>query len=354
MELRDTIVDWLTRKDTSFLLGAGCSRCAGKPLIYDLTERVIQTLDQPAQHLFHSLTNPAGRTAHIEDFINFLQRVELLANSSTSVTINNLDPANVRATIEAVKLAIVSLLGSTWEHSEHHGRFLARIALSDRVRNIFILNYDTLIEASLEELQIPYVDGFRGANRAYFDASTLDQVNASEGVFRVFKLHGSTNWIRDVYGTVRRVVEAPSSSSDTRVMIYPSEQKYLQTQFGAYEVLLNRFRQVLRSPSRNNTLVCLGYSFNDDHINEAIIDAACDKTVNLTVIAFLGADDGNLKEQQSRLEAFTARCRANVNFYVGNRFFVGDALSLQESEELLTMDLWRFEHMVEYIAGVKS
>ena len=45
IEVREQISEWLTGNDTCFLLGAGCSMCAGKPLIGKLTENVLNGAD---------------------------------------------------------------------------------------------------------------------------------------------------------------------------------------------------------------------------------------------------------------------------------------------------------------------
>ena len=39
-DIREQITEWFTGNDTCFLVGAGCSACAGKPLIGKLTENV--------------------------------------------------------------------------------------------------------------------------------------------------------------------------------------------------------------------------------------------------------------------------------------------------------------------------
>lgn len=44
-DLREQIAEWLTGADTCFLLGAGCSVCAGKPMIGELTENVLSGAD---------------------------------------------------------------------------------------------------------------------------------------------------------------------------------------------------------------------------------------------------------------------------------------------------------------------
>ena len=351
MPVRDTVLDWIVRKDTSYLIGAGCSACAEKPLIYRLTKLAVASLEERSQRLFGQLLPQNGRDPHIEDFMNLLQRLLLLTQSSTILPLPDIDAAGLTRIIAEVKQAIVDTIGTDWIGCNHHQRFLSRIVSPSRPRDLFVLNYDTVIEASLEAARLPYVDGFRGANRAYFDPSVFDQATSISGMFRLHKLHGSINWVRQDDGIVLRVADANAQEEGQRLVVYPSEQKYVQTQYGVYETMMQRFRACMRSPSRNNTLVCLGYSFNDEHINEAIVDAATDNATNLTVVAFLGPEDANLPAQQARLESLASRCRANMNFYVGNRFFVGDALSAEESEELLALGLWEFETLVSTISG---
>lgn len=95
----------------------------------------------------------------------------------------------------------------------------------------------------------------------------------------------------------------------------------------------------------------LGYSFNDEHVNEAIIDAINVTGSNLTVIAFVGPDP-KAAEQQAQLTKIETRCDNRFNAFVGNSFHVGNALDSTETKTLLDAELWKFESLVDYIAGV--
>jgi len=75
------IVEWLTDSNTCFLIGAGCSVCAGKPLIEDLTSRVLAKLDAPATTLFEKLEGSHGRKATVEDLLNQLFQITRLLSS---------------------------------------------------------------------------------------------------------------------------------------------------------------------------------------------------------------------------------------------------------------------------------
>lgn len=352
---RERVLQWLTGSDTAFLIGAGCSRCAGKPLIGELTTKVLANVDASIRSQFDDLKGTATRTPTIEDLINYLVRYQSILGTLKDAGKHPLKPEWIDASLQAIKKEIVTQIADAWIHSPVHSRFLQRVAnkWSRTGRDIFTLNYDTLIEATLDELRYEYVDGFRGSRRAWFDPTVFDEQSACTPSFRLHKLHGSVNWLRESTGHVRRGVVSTGEDITDTVVVYPSEQKYLQTQFGVYETLMGRFRSRLRAPNVNNCLVTLGYSFNDEHINEAIIDAVKATASNLTVIAFVGPDP-RATEQREHIAALEARCDNRFNAYVGEAFHVGSALDESESKELLAAELWKFENLVDYVAGVAA
>lgn len=354
-EVRERVLEWLTGTETCFLIGAGCSVCAGKPLIGKLTENVIAKVDASIATEFAGLKGAGTRASTVEDLINYLVRYQSILLTVQDATTHHLQPTWIDTSLEAIKKEIVAEIADTWVASAVHGRFLQRIGgtWSHTARDIFTLNYDTVIEATLDHLRCRYVDGFRGSRRGWFDASVFDEGPAGVSYFRVYKLHGSINWLREETGHVRRAVVSSAADVTDPVVVYPSEQKYLQTQFGVYETLIGRFRSRLRSASVNNCLVTLGYSFNDEHINEAIVDAVVALGSNLTVIAFIGSD-ANASGQKLRLEALAARCDKRFNAFVGNDFYVGDALDNTAATALLNEGLWKFEALVDYVAGPAS
>lgn len=353
-EVREQITEWLTGNDTCFLLGAGCSMCAEKPLIGKLTENIMQDAAAKLKEHFASLKASGDRPATIEDLINYLVRYRDILDTITSVDGHSLSIGDIDGWLTDIKKKIVEEVADDWEAGPHHERFLQRLRGPHNrgPRDIFSLNYDTLLEASLDSLRLPYADGFRGTNRGWFDASTLDEPGTGIA-YRIFKLHGSTNWTRDANGHVRRGRNANEDAADEPIVVYPSEQKYLQTQYGVYETLIGRFRNRLRIASVNNCLIVLGYSFNDDHINEAIFDAINANGSNLTVISFIGPEDDRDK-QDKRLTAFSERCDSRFNAFVGDDEtgkFIGHALDVGAAKDVLNLQLWKFENLVDFIAG---
>ena len=352
-EIKERVLQWLTGSDTCFLIGAGCSCCAGKPLIGDLTAKVLAKIDVTIKIEFDRLKGTGTRSPTIEDLINYLVRYQYILQTVLDADKHALKPAWIDDSLKAIKKEIVEQIADSWADSATHARFLQRVAntWSKSGRDIFTLNYDTLIEATLDKLRYQYVDGFRGSRLGWFDPTVFEETSICMPNFRIHKLHGSINWLREETGHVRRTVISSANDITETVVVYPSEQKYLQTQFGVYETLIGRFRTRLRAPNVNNCLVTLGYSFNDEHINEAIIDAINATGSNLTVIAFVGPDLKTV-EQKAQLGKIEARCDNRFNAFVGNAFHVGNALDGTEAKILLDAELWKFERLVDYISGV--
>ncbi len=347
----EKVGEWILDANTCFLIGGGCSACAGKPLIEELSQRVVEGLSGETRAIFSDLNGTFGRPPTVEDLVNYLLRYGQLLSSKKRPGDPIWSAEKIDEEISGIQRGIVHALGTDWKGSETHKRFFLRLAghKSRTTCDMFSLNYDTVVEASLEELTLRCIDGFRGADNAFFDATVYDERPTSGLSFRLYKLHGSINWVRDVQGAVRR---RPLTSSEERapVVIYPAEQKYVQTQYGVYETLLSLFRRRLREPRPNNKLVVVGYSFRDEHLNVAIEDAIGDEKGNLTVYAFLGPEPDPVA-QERRIRKLAADSHGRFNALIGQHAFIGLGLETGEWDAVKSLDLWKFENLVSLLVG---
>lgn len=345
-----TIMEWIMDANTCFLIGTGCSVCANKPLMTKLTGQVVKNLGNLSNDLFNQLEGSNGRDVTVEDLLNQFLQMKRLLYGRKDKEYGDWDIKKVEEAIRKTLQEIVKAIGTRWDYSETHGSFLQRLLQHKgrKICDIFSLNYDVVLEATLENLCIPYIDGFRGAENAYFDYSLFDTAPSGVSLFRLYKIHGSINWFKDKKGKIRRKSSYPDNLTDERQVIYPCEQKYFLTQYGIYEVLMDLFRKRLKDGRPNNKLVIIGYSFSDNHINEAIIDAICNIGNNLTVYAFVGEEkdaDGQIK----RLEDIANRCSYKFNIMVGSKKFIGNALQEYEWQHVQSANLWKFENLVKLI-----
>jgi hypothetical protein len=141
---------------------------------------------------------------------------------------------------------------------------------------IFTVNYDLLLETALENYKVRYFDGFIGSLKGRFDTELVENISSLDknylpSIFvRLWKLHGSVNWawIED-----HQIVRLGQPVADGQIAaIYPSDAKYDESRRIPFVVLQDRFR---RSLNMGETLMIVaGYSFNDQHLNEMIFEAA--------------------------------------------------------------------------------
>jgi hypothetical protein len=129
---------------------------------------------------------------------------------------------------------------------------------------VFTTNYDLLAEQALEEVGVPYFDGFVGAREPFFDVRAIEDDELPSRWARLWKLHGSINWCR----SGKTVVRQPSPVTSARRLIHPSHLKYEESRRMPYLALHDRLRAALRRPAV--VMVTCGYSFRDAHINELL------------------------------------------------------------------------------------
>lgn len=87
---------------------------------------------------------------------------------------------------------------------------------------------------------------------------------------RLWKLHGSINWIKRKDGSVFRCSHPASPKEGEQLLIYPSHLKYDQSRRMPYLAMIDRLRAFFQDT--HPVLVVCGYSFTDDHLNEVLLD----------------------------------------------------------------------------------
>ena len=95
-----------------------------------------------------------------------------------------------------------------------------------------------------------------------------DVGNYLEGVFLLYKLHGSINWARLEDGTI---LEKEDPEPEEACLIYPAAGKYQQSFLQPHLESISQYLGVLREP--NTCVLVIGFGFNDDHLSEPLLAA---------------------------------------------------------------------------------
>lgn len=198
-------------------------------------------------------------------------------------------------------------------HKKFLEKVLQRKQTSPRVK-IFTLNYDTLFENAAQSSNAIIIDGFsytmpRTFSGRYFDYDIVqregsklkEEDNFIQRVFHLHKLHGSINWETDI---ISGEVVINSETKDP-LMVYPRDAKYEDSYEQPFFEMMARFQRSLRQ-NNDTLLTCIGYSFNDKHINSAIEEALNQNPGFRLAVIDPGINSGNSKMLELKSHAMSS------------------------------------------------
>ena len=200
---------------------------------------------------------------------------------------------------------------------------------------IFTTNYDLLMEQSLEDLKIPYFDGFVGARKAFFDLRAVEDNLIPKHWTRLWKIHGSINWYQEGTEDQKKVYRSSEIKKDASHLIYPSHLKYEESRKMPYLALIDRLSRFIRQKS--SFMIMSGYSFNDDHLNSAIINAL--KSNPTAMVLVLMYDTYSFKNDKKEIverypKAYKlANGRNNLNIWTFDKAIIGTNVGEWQEEK---------------------
>lgn len=325
-EWRIRIKKYLELENVSVLVGAGGSYHLGAPIIRELSgcgglSTVLkgQSLDTLKETYFSPGADPS-----YEDLFNCLQAdIFLLRQKGNSAEkqeeaisgmqqwlYNNCD---VRKTVFPDSYKDDINLGNNryFYHEMLIKKLLQRPNHLRRV-NLFTLNYDMALDYALDNLGVHYINGFMGVHNRCFRPEVYDydvyypgqsvsgKVHRAEKVIRYYKLHGSLSWrfvepsIGNMYG-IQEVSLGQSFDSKDSLLVYPCVSKKKHALDLPYSEMFRQFSKAITQPQ--SVLICLGYSFNDEHVNDIIRQALSIPSFTLIVANYSPEQKGASSEQ---------------------------------------------------------
>lgn len=268
-----------------FLIGAGCPvsiKCGperSEPLIPDvkgLSSKVFAEISKSDEHKesFEVLRNIFKEDGENDPNIEtLLGKIRSLCDVAGKASVRGLSLSSLAALDKRICADITKAVDREYAESDNPYLSVARFVES-RARpatELFSTNYDLLLENALEAQRVPFFDGFVGSVRPFFDQRAIDDDVVSDRWCRVWKLHGSINWRLDT--KTKRVFRSIAPSDGVEQLIHPSHRKYDESRRMPYFVMIDRFRSFIRNQKLPVAMIVSGYSFGDQHINEALVES---------------------------------------------------------------------------------
>lgn len=305
LEIREQLASETRR--LLFFFGAGTSMSIGLPGIVKLTADVAAKLKASQKDHFTALMQELPANPNIETVLDRIRTYRELIGDNKNKSYDglngddakNLDLAICKNISEIVRSPTPHGLGpysvfTQWIRALHSRR--------DRPVEIFTTNYDLCIERAMEDLGVPFFDGFIGSVSAFFAPEAVEAEGTKQDDFvypprawtRLWKLHGSINWCLKPSTVIKsnwivRTASVECKAGD-ELAIFPSRDKYLQSRKLPFLALQDRLRQCLFDGEC--LLVIVGYSFSDQHLNQIIFQGLrSNPRLAITSLLFSDNDD---------------------------------------------------------------
>lgn len=230
--------------------------------------------------------------SHLEGYCRYNTSAENNSNTSSKKLIENINKSRNKI-YELIKDNLSYEFKN--EVFKHGALINIALNLSTKSNKVHFVttNYDTLIEAAAEKVNVTVFDGFTFSKEPIFDSDMFEwnlvrdvpYVNTSEleykkRVINLLKLHGSLSWEKED-GTVYK-----RENTTNPLIIYPSSSKYEQTYSEPYFDLFAKFQELLKR--KNTLLITSGFSFGDNHISRMIIKSIkTNRTLSMLVSDFI-------------------------------------------------------------------
>jgi hypothetical protein len=138
---------------------------------------------------------------------------------------------------------------------------------------VITTNYDRLVEYATDIIGATAISGFEGTliRKPEFPTAKAiqERIRVRERKVNIWKVHGSLDWFKTETGNI---VSYPLSdvipSRHTPLIIPPGKDKYSSTHSEPYRDVI---AQADNSFTRSGSYICVGYGFNDEHIQPKLI-----------------------------------------------------------------------------------
>ncbi|MEL0653507.1 SIR2 family protein [Pseudoalteromonas issachenkonii] len=369
----------------NWLFGAGISFGSKIPLMYPLTNRVEEIIQEYSgakeKDILASLKEDLTEDCHVEHYLSHLgdllaiaerskQKTAYLgANSCTSDELKQLYLEIIKAIGGIIRYGYVGANANCGVEEEvgkaenpiieitPHFEFIEALLISQSnlerrsKTTFFTTNYDTLLEDALALHKKVVCDGFSGGAVGFWNAEKeFSNTAIDSNTYHLYKLHGSIDWHRDNnLGLVRARYGTKYLSDPANIMIYPQATKYVETQKDPFASLFLGLRKTLMN-GQQNTLITCGYSFGDDHINAEIESALRSESNQTTVIAFIQEAPKDGVVINKTLDAWLCCPKIGSRVYVAGELGIyhNSTTPLAESDDS-KYTWWRFDGLTQFI-----
>lgn len=167
--------------------------------------------------------------------------------------------------------------------------------------NIITTNYDRLAEYACEQGRLHHYTGF---THGFFRQITSPTEVRTARKINIWKVHGSLDWFQSpIEDTVAlsNIFEVPDNYKPQ--IVTPGTQKYQKTHFEPFRSIINNADVAI---SNAGSYLCVGYGFNDEHIQPKLMAKCLRNNTPITIITYALSDAAKKIVTEGKAKNFLA------------------------------------------------
>lgn len=262
LELLAKNIQTFLNNDTALLIGSGASIPYGLPSMSDLSNEIKNKLGlkYSSNIQWQKFVEELDRSDNLENTLNQIDLDDAIHQDIIWVVWELIESKDKDALSNILlNKNIPSLMN-----------ILQKFILKTDPTNIITTNYDRLVEYACELSGGKINSGFTGDNIGRFIQS---QNSSSKRMVNIFKVHGSINWFK--HKKNHNIISASYFNKSKLWAEYdpqivtPGNGKYKETHYDPFRTVMSKADDAIR---KSQAYLCIGYGFNDEHIQQIIIE----------------------------------------------------------------------------------
>ncbi len=344
MELEDVakLAQNYLRDVPVLVLGSGASIPFGLPSMWTLSQKLVEDIkfEQKVDKEIWELFKAELETSHdLEKALHDIEINDTVLNKVINTTwkiINNDDLIFFDSFLQERNLPL--------------SRLLNRFTTTASCRmSIITTNYDRLIEYACAKIDAKVFTGFTYNFPGKF-VSTISEVpsisfpNQTRQI-DIWKVHGSIDWFQSTKNNsciwIPQCKKVPENYRPA--IVTPGTTKYKQTHNDPFRTIMTNADKVIASAS---TFMCVGYGFNDEHVQPKLIERVKNFGVPLVLLTKKISESTKTIFLNGNIEKFLLIEEGESG---GSKLYHKNAL---EGEEILDYSIWNLEIFNKKILGL--
>ena len=151
--------------------------------------------------------------------------------------------------------------------------------------NIVTTNYDRLAEYACDQERIHHYTSF--THGFFRQLAAPNEIDTARRV-NIWKVHGSLDWFKSPLEDIVALSNIQGIPANYKPeIVTPGTQKYQTTHLEPYRSIINNADQAIAAA---NSYLCIGYGFNDEHIQQKLMSRCQRQNAPVTIITYTLSD----------------------------------------------------------------